>query len=96
MKINSITGQNFVGKKFRIPIKKVSTKLVDGPVDWGDFPVDCVKEFSNPKAKKLYNQAQKAQNIKDRAALLSQMGEYRIIDNSAEKLKNKFLTSKLL
>jgi len=88
MKINSITGQNFEGKKFRIPIKKISTK-------WGDVPVDCAKEFSNPKAGELYNQAQKAQNIKDRVNLLSQMGEYRIIDNSAEKTVNKFLNSKL-
>lgn len=88
MKINSITGQNFEANKFRLPIKKVQTK-------WGDFPVDCVKEFSNPKAKELYRLAQQTENLEERAAILSQMGEYRIIDNSAEKTVNRFLNSKL-
>lgn len=88
MKINSITNQSFEANKFRIPVKKVQTK-------WGDIPVDCVKEFDNPKARELYERAQKTENIEERINLLSQMGDYRIIDNSAEKSVNRFLNSKL-
>ncbi len=71
-----------------IPVKRIQTK-------WGSIPVDCVKEYDNPKSKELYQLAMQTKDIKERIAILSQLGHYQIIDNSVEKLKNKILQCEL-
>lgn len=84
MYVKAISSQTFEAKKFRLPVKIIQTK-------WGDIPVDCIKEFDNPQAEELYKKAQQNSNLKEKVALLSQMGDYKIIDNSLEKRINKFL-----
>lgn len=84
MHVKAISNQTFEAKKFRLPIKNLQTK-------WGYIPVDCVKEFDNPQAEELYKKAQQTSNLKEKVALLLQMGDYKIIDNSLEKQINKFL-----
>ena len=78
MYIKAISSQTFLANKFRLPVKTIQTK-------WGDIPVDCIKEFDNPQAEELYKKAQQNNNLKEKVALLSQMGDYTIIDNSLEK-----------
>ena len=69
-------------------LKKIRTK-------WGDTPIDCIKEFDNPRAKELYNLAQHAENIRKQINLFSEMGKYRIINKYSEALVNNFLNRKL-
>ena len=88
MKIDSIYSQPFEANKLRIPIKRIRTK-------WGSIPVDCIKEFDNPKSKELYQLAMQTKDTKEKIAILEQLGHYRIIDNAVEELRIKFLHSKL-
>jgi len=82
MKINSI-GQTFEAKKFRLPVNYLET-------EWGKLPVDCAKEFDNPAAEDLYNKAQKTKDLKEKINLLSQMGDYKLVDGNAEKTIKSF------
>lgn len=84
MYVKAISSQTFEANKFRLPVKTIQTK-------WGDIPVDCIKEFDNPQAEELYKKAQQNSNLEEKVALLSQIGDYKVIDNSFEKQINKFL-----
>ena len=84
MRVDSIKYQTFEGNKFRLPIKNLQTK-------WGVKRVDCIKEYNNPRAEELYEKAQQTKDLKVKINLLSQMGDYRVIDNEVEKLVKKVL-----
>lgn len=91
--IQGYSSQNFTANKFRIPIKGI-TFSVDG------FPVHAeifkgYREYPNPNAEKLYNEAKKATNLAERIKLLSEMGDYHIVDINKEKLIDKVLRKSL-
>ena len=89
MRINSIDNQIFQAKKFRLPIKKLIIPHL------GTIDVNCMKEYDNPNAEMLYKKALQTSDIKEKAELLSQMGDYRILDARIEEIVNKFIKSKL-
>lgn len=89
MIVNKITNQSFEGKKFRLPIHDF-VYAVDGIPLWSKKSC-CVKEYSNPDAKKLYKKAQKADTFKEAAELYEQMGHYEIKKmNLIERIKDFF------
>lgn len=89
MKIQSISSQNFGAKKFRLPITIVDdnilTTLRHGAVNKYTM-VDgrFVKEYSNPRAEKLYKKYQNAPTLQEQLKFLEQMGDYSIIDLEKE------------
>ena len=81
MQINNINSQNFTAKKFRIPIK--STTLNKRGI--GKQTKFLVQEYSNPKAKELWNEALNEKDITKKLDLLNAMGEYKIVDINCNK-----------
>ena len=96
MKINVINNQSFGNKKFRIPVKMVKENT--DPIVAGKqyHPNDVfekgifVKEYSNPKAKEYFYKALETTNLDEKFKYLEKMGDYKIIDISAEQKLNKF------
>ena len=86
MQINSISNQVFQAKKFQLPINEISTR-------WWYKKVNCAKVYDNPNAETLYKKAQQTEDLKEKAELLYQMGDYRLIDAQKESIINKFLNS---
>ena len=76
MKINPINDQNFEAKKFRIPVKTEFVRK-DNIVHETRM---IVKEFSNPKAKVLWNKALEENNLSKKMKYLNAMGEYKLVD----------------
>lgn len=89
MKIQAINNQSFGAKKFRIPVK--SMLVGDAESGFGKRKVNWVKEFSNPNAETLWNQALNETSMKKKLSLLEAMGEYKLIDLEQEKQIKKAL-----
>ena len=79
MKIQAINSQNFEAKKLRLTVKKMDLTNPD-LINYGiqTKNVNLVKEYWNPNAKALYDQAMKTNNIKEKSRLLTEMGEYEL------------------
>jgi len=89
MKINKIDNQSFESKKFRLPINDI-VYTVGGIPLWSKKS-HCVKEYSNPNAKQLYEKAKQTHDIKEMTKLYSAMGHYEIKEmNFVEKIKSFF------
>lgn len=87
MNIQAISNQSFGAKNFRIPVK---TAIV-GNVETGFVKkrVNLVKEYSNPNAELLWNQAQNETSMRKKLKLLDAMGEYKLVDLEQEKYLDK-------
>ena len=81
MKINAINNQNFEARKLRLPVKTLDLTNPE-LINYGRQTknVNMVKEYSNPNAKVLYNEAMKSNDIKEKARLFSKMGEFELYD----------------
>lgn len=89
MKISKINNQSFGDKKFRLPIENI-VYTIEGRTLWSKKTF-LVREYSNPKAKELYEKANQTKNIKDKAKLYIEMGHYEIKEmNFLERIKKFF------
>ena len=81
MKINTINNQNFEAKRLRVTVKNLDLTNPE-LVEFGRQVknVNLLKEYSNPKDKILYNRAMKTNNIREKARLLSKMGDFELYD----------------
>ena len=85
--------RTFTAKKFRLPVKNI-TYTIDGITVWSK-KCNLAKEFSNPNAEQLFNQAQQAADLKERARLLEEMGDFELVDMNLKKGISDFLQRKL-
>lgn len=92
MNIQAINSQTF-GKNFRLPVKSMVVGTHSNGI--AKRKVNLVKEYSNPNAEKLWNQAMNETSLSKKLNLLDAMGEYRLVDLEQEKLVKKFLAKKL-
>ena len=100
MKICAINNQKFEAKKFRLPLKIVKdTESVRTSLNFvskqTDLPGIYVMEYSNPKAKELYERAQKTTNLEKKLDLLEKMGDYKVINIAEEQTLAQFLNVEL-
>lgn len=83
MNIQAINSPNFCSKKFRLPVK---TAIVGNMRDGiANKKVNWVKEYSNPNAKNLWEQAMNETSLTKKLNLIDEMGEYRLVDLEQEK-----------
>ena len=88
MKISTINNQIFEAQKFRLPVKEA----IFGPPEFHcTGKVNWVKEYTNPKAKDLYEKAMKTKDLQEKMKLFNQMGEYKLIDLEQETLFDNFI-----
>lgn len=103
MQINSINNTAFEAKKFRLIVDATYYDRVDGALLNHRNVGKYVKEYSNPKARDLYNQAQKSTNVKEQIKLYNEMGDFEIkslnifeiIREKFKSIVNNFLTRSL-
>ena len=78
MKTQIVSNTNFGNNKFRVPVTIVTRTVEDihyrFPIRKGGY----VKEYSNPEAKDIYKKLQQTKDIRERAKLDEQMGDYEI------------------
>lgn len=87
MNIQAISNQSFGAKNFRIPVK---TAIVGNPeTGLAKKKVNLVKEYSNPNAESLWNQAQKETSMTKKLKLLDAMGENKLVDLEQRKYLDK-------
>lgn len=81
MKVQTINNQNFEARRLRLPVRKLDLTSPE-LIQYGRSVkrVNLVKEYSDPRAKSLFEQANKSNNIREKARLLSEMGDYEVID----------------
>ena len=82
MNIQAINAQTFGAKKFRLPVK--SAKIGHPDTGLAEKTVNWVKEYENPNAEALWNQAMKESSFDKKLNLLEAMGDYRLIDLEQE------------
>lgn len=93
MKVQNINSQNFGTKNFRLPVKMVDfTEPKYGLcAPRVRIPVNYVREYENPDAERIYNEAMQIKDPFERAKKLAQMGHYRLTDMTfGEKVKSFF------
>ena len=95
MRIIKIVNQSFESQKLRLPINDI-IYTIDGIPLWSKKS-NCVKEYSNPNAKQLYEKAKQSHDIKEVMKLYDEMGHYEIKPmnfvekvNFIEKIKRFF------
>ncbi len=89
MRISKINNQSFESKNFRLPINNF-IYTIDGRPLWSK-KANAVREYSNPKAKELYEKAQKSHDIKEIINLYNEMGHYELKEmNFGEQIKSFF------
>lgn len=91
--INGYSSQNFTANKFRIPIKGITFSIDGFPVHTEKF--EGYREYPNPNAEKLYNEAINTKNLAEKIRLFSEMGDYHIVNINTEKLVDKVLRRSL-
>ena len=81
MRIQALNNQNFEARKLRLPVKYLDLTNPD-LIEYGRQlkKVNIIQEYSNPNARKLYSEAKKTSDIKEKMRLLSEMGDYEIYD----------------
>lgn len=86
MRINAISSNNITDKgiRFRLPVKEYMTGI--DPVKGEITHVSCnyMMVYKNPDARKIYKQALAAADIKEKARLFDEMGEYELVDMTQE------------
>lgn len=88
MLVRKIDNQPFAGK-FRLPVNHI-VYTRHGEKVWKKR-LHCVKEFSNPNAQELYNQARKAKDINEMTRLYNEMGDYELKEMTIiERIKSLF------
>ncbi len=91
MRVNSIDDNAFKAKKFRLVVNAVDYDRVGGRLTNFKNVGKYVKEYSNPTAKELYEQAQKTKDVKEQIRLYEEMGDYELKSlNLFERLREKF------
>ena len=81
MRIKTINNQNFEAKRLRLTVKKMDLTNPE-LIQYGRQVknVNLVKEYSNPNAKSLYKEAMQTKNIREKARLFSEMGDFELYD----------------
>lgn len=82
MNIQAINTQTFGAKKFRLPVKSAVIGHPDAGI--AKRKVNWVKEYENPNAEALWNQAMKETSMEKKLSLIEAMGEYKLIDLEQE------------
>ena len=91
MRVTSIDNNTFKAKNFRLVVNAVDYDRVGSRLTNFRNVGKYVKEYSNPTAKELYEQAQKTSDVKEQIRLYNKMGHYELkCLNLKEFLKEKF------
>ena len=78
-------------KPFRIVANSIMYSHLGTSLVHFKKPSKYVMEYKNPKAKELYEKAQKTADIKEKVRLLDEMGHYELKSlNLSEIIKEKF------
>ena len=97
MRTIAINNINFGNKKFRLPVRIIKQNAESTPYATDSLKKDkeiygnFVREYDNPKAEELFYKALETTNLEEKFKLLSEMGDYKIVNIEKEQSIDNFM-----